>query len=186
MIEIDPKLLKIIALAKNGIGGEKDSAIALVKKICEREGLDFEEVMSERSEFREFDLLDIKWRNKLEKQIVINVIYKYALSTEHATCRLYDFDKSARYTTTPSKHLETANAIQVYLQAYRKELKRIQEDIMSAFLDKHEIFPEWELPSDQKKKQKKEKVDFKRMMRIAGIAEGMEDVEIQRQIGSGN
>ena len=185
MDDLDPKLMKIVALAKSGIGGEKDAAIALVRKICEREGIEFDDVMSERSEFKQFDLLEIRWRNKLEKQIVVNVIYKFALSNEFPTCHLYDFDKSARYTTIPSKHLETAYAVQVYLNAYRKEIKNIQKDIQAAFLSKHEIFPDWEIPSDQKEEKPPEAVDFKRMMRISGIAEGMEDIEIQKQIGGG-
>lgn len=184
MNDIDPKLLKIVALAKAGVGGEKDTAIALVKKICEREGLDFDEVMSDRDESREFDAF-LHWRNKTERQIIVNIIFKFALTPEHKSFRMYDFDKSARYTTTPAKHLETINAAAIYLKAYRKERKKIEEDLMSAFLDKHDIYPTWNTKSDDDEEKEPEKVDIQRAMRIAAMSEGMDDVEIHKQIDSG-
>lgn len=184
MNDIDPKLLKIIALAKHGIGGEKETAIALVKKICQREGLTFEEVMSDRDESREFDVV-LKWRNKIERQIIINILYKFALSPEHKDFRMWEYDKSVRYTTTPAKHLETVNAAAVYLKAYRKERKKIEEDLMSAFLDKHHIYPDWET-GNHKDDDDEPDIDLERAMRIAAMTRGMDDVNIRKSIGDGD
>lgn len=41
----DQTLIKVIEVAKRGIGGEKNSAIRLVKKECEKRGLNFDEAM---------------------------------------------------------------------------------------------------------------------------------------------
>lgn len=181
MNDIDPKLLKIVALAKAGVDGEKTAAIALVRRICAREGLSFEEVMSDRDENREFDVV-LKWRNKTEKQIVINIIYKFALTPEHRDFRMWNYDKSVRYTTTPAKHLETVNAAAVYLKAYRKERKKIEEDLMSAFLDKHHIYPDWDTKDPDDNEHDQPDIDVERAMRIAAMTKGMDDVEIRRQI----
>lgn len=77
MIDIDPKLTKIIALAREGIGGEKTAAIKAVKRICEREGLDFDDVMSTTDE-REY-VLDITWRNSQEETILAQVCFTFAV-----------------------------------------------------------------------------------------------------------
>lgn len=185
MIDIDPKLLKIVALAKHGIGGEKEAAIRLVRRICEREGIEFDDVMSESNEFKKYDVI-FKWKNKVERQIVVNCIWHFALSPEHHELGAWNYDKSFEYTTTPSKHLETVNAVDIYLKAFRKEQKKIMQDLMSAFLSKHRLFREFDLPSDKDDDDDDEPPDIDKLMRQKAIMDGMDDVEIRKQIGGGD
>jgi hypothetical protein len=182
MIDIDPKLTKIIALARHGIGGEKDNALKLVAQICEREGLDFDDVMS-ATDYREY-MLEIKIKNQLEMDIIAQVCFKFALTEQHQDLKV---NKKARvffYTTTPSKHIETLNAAAIYLNAFRKERKKFESEFTEAFVHKHRIYGEkWgddAQESDPMTYEKLKKVE--RMMTLAG---GMDNVTVQKTIEGG-
>jgi hypothetical protein len=191
MDDIDPKLLKIVALAKHGVGGEKDSAIALVKRICERDGLDYDAVMSDTDMPKEY-VADIKVRSRDELQVAIQVAARFATTPEHPEVRggYYAFDKSIRlrYTTTAAKHFDTLNAINVYLKAFRNEKKKFLRSLGQAFYTHHGLFsqyqePESDEPTPPKKKTLQERQDE---WRAANMMQAMtETVNIVKEIGDG-
>jgi len=183
MIDIDPKLTKIIALARHGIGGEKETALNMVQAICDREGYDFDDVMS-ATDVREY-MLEVKIKNELEMQIVAQVCFKFALMPEH---RDLNVNKKARvffYKTTPSKHIETLNAAIVYLNAFRKERKKFEAELAEAFVHKHRIYGE---STDDEKRERPEVTmeSLKKAERMMSIAGGMDNVTVQKTIGKGN
>jgi len=183
MIDIDPKLTKIIALARSGIGGEKDNALKLVRQICDREGLDFDDVMS-ATDMREY-MLEVKIKNVLEMDIVAQVCFKFALTPEHYELNVNRKARVFFYTTTPSKHIETLNAAIVYLNAFRKERKKFETDLRDAFIHKHRIFGE-KLPDDDRKPEPMTYEKLKKAERMMSIAGGMDNVTVQKTIGKGN
>lgn len=124
MDKVNDKLLKVIALAKHGVGGERTAAIATAKRICATHGLDYDEVMgsAETAKIHEYTL-DIKWRNKLEEDMLAQVCLKFACTPENPDLFFNSYRKVFIYNTTAAKHLETINAASVYLHQFRKERK---------------------------------------------------------------
>lgn len=192
MDDIDPKLLKIVALAKHGIGGEKDVAIALVKRICERDGLDYDAVMSDTDMPKEY-IADIKVRGRDELQVAIQVAARFATTAEHPQVRggYYAFDKTIRlrYTCTAARHFETLNAINVYLKAFRNEKKKFLRSLGEAFYSHHGLFSTYaEEPAEDaeppKPKTKQEREDEWRAMNMMQAM--TESVNLTKEIGDGN
>ena len=190
MDDIDPKLLKIVALAKHGIGGEKESALALVKRICERDGIDFDAVMSDTDAPREFTADDIKVRGRDELQIAIQVAARFATTKEHPSVAgwYYSFDKTIRlkYTTTTARHFETMNAITVYLKAYRREKKKFLESLNTAFYSHHGLFSQYHEEPDDEEEKPRTLEQRQAAWRAAHMSMAMtEQVKLTKEIGDG-
>lgn len=188
MDDIDPKILKIVALAKQGIGGEKDTAIALVKRICEREGIDFDELMSDNDVPKEYTP-EIKVRSRDELQVAIQVAARFATTPAHPEVygRYYSYDKTIilRYTCKPAVHIDTLNAINVYLKAYRNEKKKFMRSLGQAFYSHHNLFSQFKEESDEPEKPKslEERQDTWRAVQMMQAM--TEQVNIVKEIDSG-
>lgn len=187
---IDPKLLKIIALAKGGFGGEKDTALRLVRQICKREGLDFDEVMSDGGDMPKEYEPDIKIRSKDELKICIQVAARFALTPEHQSINAGYYrgyrEVWLKYTTTAARHIETLNAIDAYLRVYRIEKKHMVEALKLAFSNKHHLYPQFDTAGDDEPSKPLSDEERAKHWRAANIKEGlMESVKLTKQIGDG-
>jgi len=190
--DVSPKLLKIIALAKQGVGGERDTAIALVRQICERESLDFDAVMSDSGDMPKLYEPDIKVRGKDELRIAIQVASRFATTPEHPGVRGGYYGGSYReiwlaYTTTAARHIDTLNAIEVYLRAYRREKKKFQLSLQKAFYAHHSLYPQFDTEDDDQPPKVKTLEERQSDLRAATMMMGMtEQVKIQKQLGGGD
>lgn len=180
MTDVDPKLLKIIALAKHGIGGERDAALKIVKRICAEQNMEFDDVMN-ATDYREY-VLEINFRNKFEEIIVGQTIMRFALTEHHTGVQINRKYKAFIYTTTPSKHIETANAAAVYLRAFRKERDKFMDEFAESFVHKHKLYSA--VKDDGRKSQSTPSIE--KQMRMMMIGNQMDDVQIHKSIGSGN
>lgn len=184
MIDIDPKLLKIIALAKDGIGGEKETAILLVKKICKREDLSFDDVMNS-VDYREYEL-KANFKTELESEIVAQTIFRFAVTETHAGIRWNKHYKTFYYTTTPAKHIETVNAVPIYLGAFRKEFKKVQQVLAEAFVRKHRLFKQFQTKEVDEKPAPEVTVESMRnAQKVLSLMEGMDEVTVHKQLQKG-
>lgn len=179
MPDIDKKLLKIVELARNGIGGERDNAMKMVRVICEREGLNVDDVMA--STEIETHILEIAPRTKLEQELLAQVCWAFAIPDDPDGLMYNKAAKVFIYKTTRGRHVETINAASILLRQFRKEKKKVERDVLAAFVNKHHIFG-----NDSKTAVVKSSVDLERMQRIMGMAHNMDDVHIRKQIGGGN
>lgn len=179
MNDVDPKLLKIIALARDGVGGERDTALRIVKRICAEQDMDFEDVMN-ATDYRKY-VLEIAFRNKFEEIIVAQTIMKHALTEQYNGVQINRKYKAFIYTTTPSKHIETANAVAVYLRAFRKEREKFMDELAESFVHKHKLYSA--VKSEERASQAEPSIE--KQMRMMMIGNSMDDVTIQKTIGSG-
>lgn len=191
MDDIDPKILKIVALAKAGVGGEKEVALRMVKQICQREGIDFEELMSDRNAPKQFEP-EIKVRGRDEMRIIIQVVARYGTTKEHPSVRAgyYSYSKEVwvRYTCTPAMHIDTLNAINVYLKAYRKEKKNFMDALKDAFVQHHNLYSQYYEELDDPEEPKPKTVEERQAeWRAANMMMAMtESVKLTKEIGDGN
>jgi hypothetical protein len=137
MSEYNEELLgKIVALARGGVGGEKETAIKMVKALCVKHDLNFDEVMNASETVKEY-WIDHK---KREQDVLAQVICRYAhLNIDSGTQpsiggeRLY-------FKTTQEKYIETLNAWEVLQGLYTKEHKLLEKAFFRAFIQKHNLF----------------------------------------------
>lgn len=185
--DIDPKLLKIVALAKNGVGGEKAQAIRIVKRICARDGLNFDEVMDGKDQPQKREP-EFKIVSKDEVQVAIQVAARFASTPEYPDVRGGRFRGYklgyVEYTATTARHIETVNAIEIYLAAYRKEKKNIAKALQQAFVINHGLYSQFREDRDEERpaptaEQLKEQ---ERAIRLTGALS--EDVDLVKRIGS--
>lgn len=186
MSEYNEELLgKIVALAKRGVGGEKATAIKMVKSLCKKHGLDFDEVMQGGDAVKEY------WidHQKGEQKVLAQVICRYAhrsiddgIQQSIGHTRLY-------FKTTQEKYIETLNAWEVLQKLYHKERKLMARAFFNAFLSKHDLFyqPTPEEHQKQlrriKKQQEKKTEDEEKAERMgAAMAWHLDDADIMKRL----
>lgn len=180
------RLGKIVRLAKNGEGGEKENALRLVKKICEENGLDFNAVMSDDEEEKE---RVIPYRNETEKSLICQIIGRYGSRSIDHQVWTTNVTKTVHFKATKEMFVETLNAVSVLLPLYKKELAKLQQAMFMGFLDKHDLYykprlDEMEAYMNRVNKQRSEATDAdKKSARLgAKLAEDMETAHIRKQI----
>lgn len=179
MIELDPKLTKIIALAKDGVGGEKTTAIRIVKKICLEQGLDFDDVMSLTAKVQEFHLR-VPYYDTGEEDVIAQVIFKFASSKEYPEIKINHKAHYFFYNCTASQHIETVNAVRIYLRQYRKEKRKIIADLSTAYIYKHNLFTDY-----AEKKGEISLEEKARLLRQLKLTENMDDVQLRKEVSDG-
>lgn len=137
---INDRLLKIVKLAKHGVGGEKDAALQKVKWFCEKNGLDFDEVMSSDKDTIERWRYIFKVRSRAELRVAVQVAAKFLEKTElKGGC--FNGVASIVFKTTKSKYVEVVYAIEQYLAVFRKERRMIIKSLTDGFIAKHKLYP---------------------------------------------
>lgn len=165
------RLGKIVALAKRGVGGEKTSAIKMVKALCKKHGLDYDEIMSEGEAVKEWR---IPYRSLEEERIMAQIIYHF---TGCDQVKYAPFLKVLIFETTQARYIETLNALDVLLRAFRKEKKRMKDVIYFGFVTKHNLWGKDSSNGDDIPEDEMAARDAG-----AGIARHMEDVNIHKQL----
>ncbi len=177
------KLGKIVQLAKLGIGGEREVAIRLVRKLCWEHGLSFDDVMNEQ-QIREFSM---KYRNKEEERVLVQAILRYATLTDKHEIFENKLRKRIFFNTTQEKYIETVNAFIVLIRLYRKEKKKIMEATFRAFLEKHNLYYQPTPEEAAKREQKEISKEELEILRIANDLTGkMEDARIYKVLANKN
>ncbi len=173
------KLDKIVQLAKRGEGGEKETARRMVKAICEREGLDFDDVMSDAPKTQEFSL---RYVDRREEELLEHVIAKFAMLTrETRMFTRYGRSKEIFFETTTEKYIDTVNAWHILRKQMRAEIAKIP----LAMIYKHDLFyqpttEEWEKIKKERPEATKEELE--KAMKARAMAYGLDDVELQRRL----
>ena len=178
----EERLGKLVMMAKRGTPNEKKIAISLIKKLCRKYKLDFEEVMNDKkiSEFT------IDFKTEEEHRVLIQVVCRYAFLSNEDNVSSNMFRKKVFFKTTKEKYIEALTAWEVLRKSYSKERKRMKDVIFWAFLEKHNLYyqptdEEWKKINRKKSKAKEEEDDE---VRRAGsmLSRSLEDVEVQKRL----
>lgn len=136
MSEIKERLKKLYALALRGVGGEKEQAEAILKKLIAKYGVSMddldEEVINE---------YEIKYSGEAEQQILKQIVYK--VTDDRGRTFGYTYIASGRacrsilgVRCTEAQKVEIEFLFDFYKKLYKKEL----EAFLLAFIHKHELF----------------------------------------------
>jgi len=171
---MDERLVgKIVAIAKRGFDGEKENAINILKKLCFKHHLNFDELMQDTEKVQEYD---VSYKSD-EMTIVAHIIMRYGTTAENQDLFINRKYKKIYFTATVERYIETMNAIDTLTKLYRKEKKRISDSMLTAFAYKHRLFRDYEYQGETRTK----KSDDDRGA-VMAIMSTLEDVEIQKRL----
>lgn len=171
----EQRLGKIVALAKAGIGGEKENAIKLVKSICDKYDLIYDDVMNQT----ELVECELAYKKDSLQTLGAQVIRRYGSNEADESVYFNKHDKILYYKTTMAKHIEVLNAFTTLSRVYLQEKKLIEEQILTAFINKHDLFNPHPRKSETPPRAKMTKQEEKAMLSLMTI---MQDVEIRKQL----
>lgn len=189
--KLDERSLRIVALARSGVGGEKENARRILRQICEKKHLDFDQVLAGTNDEITERKLILGRLTKDEVRIIAHVIMNFGLSEDHKTLNvLYYGSKPAGFSFECSKAtlIETEHAANIYLRAFRKERRQIIDSLSAAFIMKQHLYtPEFlqeEMTSDDDRElTKKEREKLERdHTRAVMMAAGMDDVQVRKAL----
>ena len=159
---VDERTLKIVELARTGIGGEKETAQCILRRICAKQGLSYEDLINDTSEKYSEHLIVTGKLTKNEQMIVAQVVCKFATTKEYPEIwmsrnRHNRTLKGFIAVCTPAQAVEAQYAVKIFLRAYRAEVKRIERETKIAFMMKHELFAQYETEDDNNEELTEEK-----------------------------
>lgn len=177
MAEVDSeKLGKIVALAKRGVGGEKEAAQLMLKRLCAKYQLNYDDVMTEVK----FVDGELKYIKRTWKKIAVQCVSRYGLLNVDSDIRENRYRKVIFFKTTPALLIETLNAFDVLSRAYDAEKKKLNKALFTAFLNKHDLF--YQLKEGEKYKGSSKGMTLDEIRAAEALARQMDDIEIRKRL----
>lgn len=160
------KIKRVQALAERGVGGEKDTAAAILDTLMKRYDITESDISAEREQLEWF-----KYKTDLERRLLLQVIY--AITGKCASGCVGSYSgrqhKKVGIECTAAERLEIEISFEFYNAAIQTELERFY----SAFLIKNQIYPppgksEVDIPPPE---ERSDEEAFKLAAMIAGMDE---------------
>lgn len=175
MDRIIDKLKKLLALAERGERGEADNARRLLKAELQRHRLTLEDICADSKRTRMF-----KYNSNEERTLLIQVLVNYLGSKSEAFGEsTYDKCRKQVYVNlSDMEYIDISNMYDFFKSQFRKERKRLLQDMIKAFVQKHRIFDSTpqERPDDDRG------IDWEELKRIFALSSAMEDVTFRKQL----
>jgi hypothetical protein len=157
--EIKEKLRKILALAKEGLGGEQANAQELFDALCAKHGIRLEELHPQKR------LFTFGYVNKDEFKLVVQLCAVITDSPRPPISKGYGRFLCAQLSEADGFHMQFLYTI------YRRQLRKERKRLYSAFLVKHRLFPksgEVHVADDEE--------EIEELNRIRAMTHGMDEV----------
>lgn len=175
MDRIIDKLKKLLALAERGEQGEAENARRLLEAELRKHGLTFDDIREENKRTRMF-----KYNSNEERTLLIQVLVNYLGSKSDAFNKsTYNkYKKQVYIDLTDMEYIDISNMYDFFKAQFRKERKRLLQDMIKAFVQKHRIFDSTpqERPDDDRE------IDWDELKRILALSSTMEDVTFRKQL----
>ena len=166
--EVKAKLRKILALAESGIDGEQLAAKNKLQKLLLEHNLTLEDLADDGEENV---YVFHKISNKIEQKLWAHVCFK--VKDVH-NIEFYSSGKTKRvFTCTEAQANEIAELYKWHKSNFKKELSKVTEELLTAYLMKHKLHSETPIEKDDSDSNKP--VDLARLMRIMAYQSGMSD-----------
>lgn len=167
--EVREKLMKLLALAQRGVGGEAVNARKMLEEALWRTGTVIDDLDDSRTARQLWAYKDV-YEGRLLTQIVATVC-GHAVRIGKLVGR-----KQIGTECTPSQRVE----IDMLYNAHRKQLRKDMEDFFNAYLNRQDLFPR-DMPNPEKRTLTDE--ERKRMEKIMRFMAGIDRVQARKEIG---
>ena len=157
--EVKAKLRKILALADSGVDGERLAAKNKLQKLLLEYGLTLEDLADDGEE-NVYVFHNI--RNKIEQKLWAHVCFK--VKDVHSI-EFHSSGKTKRvFTCTEAQANEIAQLYKWHKSNFKKELSKVTEELMTAYIMKHNLHSE--TPIEDNESDHDKPVDLARLTRI--------------------
>ena len=175
MDRIIDKLKKLLALAERGEQGEAENARRLLEAELRKHGLTFDDIREENKRTRMF-----KYNSNEERTLLIQILVNYLGSKSDAFNKsTYNkYKKQVYIDLTDMEYIDISNMYDFFKAQFRKERKRLLQDMIKAFVQKHRIFDS----TPQECQEDDREIDWEELKRIFALSSTMEDVTFRKQL----
>lgn len=175
MDKIIDRLKKLLSLAERGYQGEAENARRILEAELLKHGLTIEDICSENKKERIF-----KYNSNEERSLLIQVFVNYLGSKNEVFHKSWYSAKSKMVgiNLTDLEYIDILNMYEFHKTHFRKERKRLLEDMIAAYVQKHRIYDS--TPSDTGREN--EDIDWDRLKRVLALSASMEDVSYRKSI----
>jgi len=162
------RMLKLLALARRGEGGERDNAQRFLDHMLQKHGLTLDDLEDQEqpSSWQKFS-----YGTSMDRRLLEQVLFK-VLKVDSFKFR--QGRMSFEVCVTKAQHIE----VELYYQAYRAELQSVLEHTYVAFVQRNEIFSD--LGCDDDKPSRFTEEDLEQIM---ALMSAMPRTQVHRQIG---
>lgn len=166
---------KLLALSERGVGGEADNARRILKSLLEKYNVTLEDLRSEKRLLRSFPY-KFKEEMTLFYQILINT---YGSKSKQSKEAYYNSKHKRLYVPlTDLEYIDVSNMWEFYRNQFAKERSSLLNDMLTAFIMKHNIFDLTPDPS----REKPEEPDWEHLEKILNMSSEMENVYYHKAI----
>lgn len=165
-------LLKIKALARLGVDGEQENAVALLSRLMLKYGISESELDDERR-----TLCWFRYSQKIECKLLNQIIYMVTAKPAYG-CKGIRKKKELGTECTVVEQLEIEANYDFFKNAMEKELAVFH----TAFYTKNQLYPDYEKLKDREQKELTPE-DVERHMKAGLMAAGMDKHSMLKQIG---
>jgi hypothetical protein len=164
------RLRKIEALARDGIGGERENARRMLGKLCAKHGVTLEELTEETRLEVPFSV-----RGTHDKQLLFQV-YAFIRNASQVTYRVKKRKPNLIwFSLTRAEAIDMRECFDHYRLQWKKQSMAMLDDLLSAFIQKNRIFPP---PSDHE--EEPDTIDIERIARLRALMGGIESSPWER------
>lgn len=154
------KLRKIEALARSGIGGEKETAQRMLDALCKKYGITLDQIISvEKKPYR------FTFKDKLDVMLLSHVVMSVCQTHKIMNWKR---GRAMYFELTKAQAIDVEDCFRHYRKAWRSQLK----DMMAAFVNANHLFPPNE-EGDDKPKNEHTPDSRAQAMRIGQLMQGM-------------
>ncbi|WP_157838768.1 hypothetical protein [Achromobacter sp. DH1f] len=164
------RMLKLLALARRGEGGERDNAQRFLDRLLKQHGMSLEDLENEQqpTEWQRFT-----YKTAFGHRLLIQVI-SMVLGQNSFNSRVKRGRKGFEVQVTKAQHVE----IDLYYRAFQRDLDKAMEHTFAAFINRNKVGADTPQEEDRPSKYSDEE-----RWQIMQMMDAMPKTSIQRQIG---
>lgn len=164
------RMLKLLALAKRGEGGERDNAQRFLASLLKKHGMTLADLEDEAvaAEWMKFPL-----KTAQDRRLLVQVA-SMVLKSNSLTSKQYRGQKALWLHVTKPQYVE----IELHYRAFKKDLEKALELAFVAFINRNDIFSGVEADGDAPCKYSAED-----LAAAAAMAAGMPRTSVRRELG---
>ncbi len=172
---IRAKLLKLLALARHGVGGEKENAASVLDKLLKKYCLTLEDLDDANAERQ---IYWIKASGKSETTLLSQCVAATVPGWDRATYRHRGVRGVTGYALTHAEHMQIDLMFEIHRRALKKHVEKQRKLAVLSYIQTNEIFP----AASDDAPAKPSKLSEEDVMQIISMMRGMEPTPVHKAI----
>lgn len=170
---IKEKLKKLLRLAEQGDAGERDNARRLLERLCDKYRISIDELFDDNQvKLYTFEIGRDKVYFNLFLQCYCKVLNRNNMSHWKVA------KNKVAVQLTALQYVELSNLFAWHKDNFNKELKKIKNDLFTAYCSKHRLFSDVGMDNDVEYNLTRE--ELQRLAKIATLRDSLSDVEYHK------